>query len=427
MRVVGPPARMQVIDIDQSPIGRTPRPNPASASIKLFDQIRDLYCTRTPGGQVPAIRPASFSFNVSVAEGRCEGCRRQRLESSLEMDFLADIWVRPARSARAEAVRPRDASCPVQGVKASVMCSRWTCKRALERFASSSEVARCCRPCVSRASTSHQARPSPRRRSGGDGARIKLARELVLKKGTWARRCTSSTSLRPGLHFDDIRKLLDVLAWLHRPGEHGGCDRAQPRRGQDSPTGSSTWGRKGVAGGGVDRRRRGGPPERVDRRCRKQKLCRSRSYDDSAGEPGSMRHGPGMAGRSPTRSSSRERPRHCDRGPRHGNPAQPQGDRPGHPPGEQMTVCSGPSSSRKSSLAIDTLYAEAGGGTSRSLSSYARQFLAAACRNRRLSGSASTGHRPSSIEQKTTSRTPRLDSGHGHRDLRLSANPVIRG
>ena len=78
----------KVIDIDQSPIGRTPRSNPATY-IKLFDQIRDLF-TQLPDAKTRGYAPGRFSFNVPG--GRCEACDGNG-SNRLEMDFLADVWV----------------------------------------------------------------------------------------------------------------------------------------------------------------------------------------------------------------------------------------------------------------------------------------------------------------------------------------------
>ncbi len=83
----------KVIDIDQSPIGRTPRRNPATY-IKLFDEIRDLYA-RLPDAKVRGYKPGRFSFNVHTGKkggGRCEACEGNG-SNRIEMDFLADLWV----------------------------------------------------------------------------------------------------------------------------------------------------------------------------------------------------------------------------------------------------------------------------------------------------------------------------------------------
>ena len=78
----------KMIAIDQSPIGRTPRSNPATY-IKVFDEIRRLY-TQLPEAKAKGFEPGRFSFNVSG--GRCEACEGNG-STKLEMDFLADMWV----------------------------------------------------------------------------------------------------------------------------------------------------------------------------------------------------------------------------------------------------------------------------------------------------------------------------------------------
>ena len=78
----------KMIAIDQSPIGRTPRSNPAT-NIKVFDDVRRLYA-QLPDYKARGYQPGRFSFNV--AGGRCEACEGNG-SNKLEMDFLADVWV----------------------------------------------------------------------------------------------------------------------------------------------------------------------------------------------------------------------------------------------------------------------------------------------------------------------------------------------
>ena len=83
----------KVIDIDQKPIGRTPRSNPATY-VKVFDLIRDLY-TKLPDAKVRGYKPGRFSFNVPAGKkggGRCEACEGNGA-NRMDMEFLADIWV----------------------------------------------------------------------------------------------------------------------------------------------------------------------------------------------------------------------------------------------------------------------------------------------------------------------------------------------
>ncbi len=192
----------KVIDIDQSPIGRTPRSNPATY-IKLFDQIRDLY-TRLPDAKARGYKAGRFSFNVEG--GRCEACQGNG-SNRLEMDFLADVWV----------------TCPVcQGHRFNreTLHVRYKGKsisdvlemdvqEALEHFANIPKIA-------GMLQTLHdvgldylklgQASPTL---SGGEAQRIKLARELV-KRGT-GRTLYILDEPTTGLHFEDVRKLLEVL------------------------------------------------------------------------------------------------------------------------------------------------------------------------------------------------------------------------
>ena len=185
----------KVIDIDQSPIGRTPRSNPATY-IKLFDQIRDLY-TQLPEAKARGYQPGRFSFNVPG--GRCEACEGNG-SNRLEMDFLADVWVTcpvcEGKRFNRETLHVRFKGKSISDVLDMDV------QEALEHFANIPKIA-------AMLQTLHDVgldyiklgQPSPTL-SGGEAQRIKLARELV-KKGTGktlyildepTTGCTSTTS-----------------------------------------------------------------------------------------------------------------------------------------------------------------------------------------------------------------------------------------
>ena len=386
----------KVIDIDQSPIGRTPRSNPATY-IKLFDQIRDLF-TRMPEAKTRGYAPGRFSFNVSG--GRCEACEGNG-SNRLEMDFLADVWV----------------TCPVcQGKRfgRETLHVRYKGKsisdvldmdvqEALEHFANIPKIA-------AMLQTLHDVgldyiklgQPSPTL-SGGEAQRIKLARELV-KKGT-GKTLYILDEPTTGLHFDDVRKLLEVLQGFTAAGntvvviEHN-LDVVK----------TADWimdlGPEGGAGGG--RIVAEGSPEavaQVDESHTGQALRKVLDVrTGSRGNTVSRRNARGT--RSPDRRGSSEGMTAIEvRGARQHNLKGVDLDIPR----DRMTVCSGPSGSGKTSLAIDTLYAEGQRRYVESLSSYARQFLAPLQKPRveRI-----TGLSPAiCIEQKTTGKSPRSTVG----------------
>ncbi|MGO9470609.1 MAG: excinuclease ABC subunit UvrA, partial [Isosphaeraceae bacterium] len=386
----------KVIDIDQSPIGRTPRSNPATY-IKLFDQIRDLY-TKIPEAKARGYAPGRFSFNVSG--GRCEACEGNG-SNRLEMDFLADIWV----------------TCPVcQGKRfgRETLHVRYKGKsisdvlemdvqEALEHFANIPKIA-------AMLQTLHdvgldyiklgQASPTL---SGGEAQRIKLARELV-KKGT-GKTLYILDEPTTGLHFDDVRKLLDVLHGFTEQGntvvviEHN-LDVVK----------TADWiidlGPEGGAGGGWIVAQ--GSPEQVALAAGSHTgvaLKRALGRVRETGRPQKRRKPAGSARRNGRASSEDGLAAIEVRGARQHNLKGIDLDIPRN----RMSVCSGPSGSGKSSLAIDTLYAEGQRRYVESLSSYARQFLAPLQKPRveRI-----TGLSPAiSIEQKTTSKSPRSTVG----------------
>ncbi|HOW18037.1 MAG TPA: ATP-binding cassette domain-containing protein, partial [Phycisphaerae bacterium] len=197
----------KVIDIDQSPIGRTPRSNPATY-IKVFDEIRDLYA-KLPDSKVRGYQPGRFSFNVKTGEaggGRCEACEGNGA-NRMEMDFLADVWVTcPVCSGRRfsrETLQVRFKGKSIADVL------EMDVQQALEHFANIPKI-------VSMLQTLHDVGmdyiklgQSSTTLSGGEAQRIKLARELV--KRSTGRTLYLLDEPTTGLHFDDIRKLLKVL------------------------------------------------------------------------------------------------------------------------------------------------------------------------------------------------------------------------
>ncbi len=126
-RVEGTEHLDKVINIDQSPIGRTPRSNPATY-IKIFDEIRALYA-KLPDSKVRGYKPGRFSFNVHTGRaggGRCEACEGNG-QNKMEMDFLADVWVTcPVCAGHRFS---RETLQVLYKCKASPTCWRWTSRR----------------------------------------------------------------------------------------------------------------------------------------------------------------------------------------------------------------------------------------------------------------------------------------------------------
>jgi len=381
----------KVIDIDQSPIGRTPRSNPATY-IKLFDLIRDLY-TKLPDSKARGYQAGRFSFNVSG--GRCESCQGNG-SNRLEMDFLADVWVTcpvcEGKRFNRETLHVRFKGKSVSDVL------EMDVQEALEHFANVPKIALMLQ-------TLHDVgldylklgQPSPTL-SGGEAQRIKLARELV-RRGT-GKTLYILDEPTTGLHFDDVRKLLEVLHGFTASGntvvviEHN-LDVVK----------TADWvidlGPEGGAGGGLLVAE--GTPEQVAAVAVSHTGAALRRVLEG---PRPVAPGGKAKGKPKRRKSSEEGLESISvRGARQHNLKGVDVDIPRH----KMTVCSGPSGSGKSSLAIDTLYAEGQRRYVESLSSYARQFLAPLQKPKveRISGLSPAV----SIEQKTTSKSPRSTVG----------------
>ena len=375
----------KMIAIDQTPIGRTPRSNPGTY-IKLFDEIRKLY-TQLPEAKTRGYAPGRFSFNVKG--GRCEACEGNG-SNKLEMDFLADVWVK----------------CPV------CMGKRFNRETLQVKFREKSiadvlemEIEEALKffeniPKIHSKLLTLQAvgleylqigQPSPTL-SGGEAQRVKLARELV-------KRSTGKTLYlldepTTGLHFHDIQLLLKVLQDFVEAGntvlvvEHN-LDVIK----------TADWiidiGPEGGSGGG--KVVCAGPPEKVaacEESYTGRALKKAMSETPEIPKPKKGKSDkPVLAETIKVRGAEQHNLRMVDVDIKR----------------DEMTVFCGPSGSGKSSMAMDTIYAEGQRRYVESLSSYARQFVNQLEKPRVES---IEGLSPAiAIEQKNLGSTPRSTVG----------------
>jgi len=381
----------KVIDIDQSPIGRTPRSNPATY-IKVFDEIRALFAQMTDS-RVRGYTPGRFSFNKPG--GRCEACEGNG-SNRLEMDFLADVWVTcpvcEGRRFNRETLQVKHRGKTIHDVL------EMDVQQALDHFQNISKIR-------TMLQTLHDVgldyiklgQPAPTL-SGGEAQRVKLARELC-------RRATGRTLYildepTTGLHFEDIQKLLKVLHGFVEAGntvvviEHN-LDVIK----------TADWiidlGPEGGSGGGEIVCT--GTPETVaacPRSFTGQALApilapKLAKKDKSASKKAKSVKRPAREEIRSLRVEGAEQ-----HNLKHVTVELPR---------ERLSVFCGPSGSGKSSLALDTIYAEGQRRYIESLSAYARQFLGQMQKPRveHVSGLSPA----ISIEQKSTSRSPRSTVG----------------
>jgi excinuclease ABC subunit A len=204
-RIEGMEQLDKVIDIDQSPIGRTPRSNPATYT-GVFDHIRRLFSTTTEA-KVRGYQPGRFSFNVKG--GRCEACAGDGT-IKIEMHFLPDVYV-PCEVCKGARYNRDTLDITFKGKNISEVLDM-PCEEALEFFANQPPIARHMQTLVDVGlGYVRLGQPAPTL-SGGEAQRIKLASEL-------SKRSTGHTIYlldepTTGLHFEDIRKLLAVLSRL---------------------------------------------------------------------------------------------------------------------------------------------------------------------------------------------------------------------
>ncbi|HZL87342.1 MAG TPA: excinuclease ABC subunit UvrA, partial [Pirellulaceae bacterium] len=399
----------KLIDIDQSPIGRTPRSNPGTY-IKVFDDIRDLY-SQLLEAKKRGFKPGRFSFNVEG--GRCEACEGNG-SNRLEMDFLADVWV----------------TCPVcEGKRFSRETLQVKFKdksiadvldmdvqQALVLFENVPQIRH-------KLQTLHDVgldyikigQPSPTL-SGGEAQRIKLAKELV-KKST-GKTLYLLDEPTTGLHFADIRMLLKVL---HNFVDAGNTVLVVEHNLDVVKT--ADWiidlGPEGGEGGG--RVIAVGTPEEIARHPESHTgRALAKVLDGS--------HAAHLRELAVGQVSNLSRKNRHGRSKKNGEPEKDRletcptthivvkGAKQHNLKGvdasierDRMTVFCGPSGSGKSSLAMDTIYAEGQRRYVESLSAYARQFVA---QMQKPAVDHIDGLSPAiAIEQKNLGHTPRSTVG----------------
>ncbi|AAB84949.1 excinuclease ABC subunit A [Methanothermobacter thermautotrophicus str. Delta H] len=195
----------KVVMIDQSPIGRTPRSNPATYT-GVFTHIRELFA-QTPEARKRGYRPGRFSFNVKG--GRCEACGGDGI-IKIEMHFLADVYV-PCEVCRGRRYNEETLEIRYRGRNIAEVLDM-TVEEALEFFENIPQVRRKLQTLYDVGLGYIKLGQPATTLSGGEAQRVKLAKEL-------SRRSTGSTLYildepTTGLHFDDIKKLLNVLGRL---------------------------------------------------------------------------------------------------------------------------------------------------------------------------------------------------------------------
>lgn len=415
----------KMIAIDQSPIGRTPRSNPATY-IKVFDDIRDLY-TQLPESKARGYKPGRFSFNV--AGGRCEACEGNG-SNRLEMDFLADIWV-TCPVCEGHRFNRETLQVRYKG-KSIAQVLDMDIQEALAHFENIPKIRH-------KLQTLHDVgldymklgQPSPTL-SGGEAQRVKLARELV--KMSTGRTLYLLDEPTTGLHFADIQLLLKVL---HDFADAGNTVLVVEHNLEVVKT--ADWiidlGPEGGAAGG--RVVAAGTPEdvvvysRLERQGSERLAAglapRLRSHTGEALAPilaaASAASGGSAAGHNGSHKKPAIHPPDKDkaskkvasrlpatdaihvRGARQHNLKGIDVDIPR----DRLTVCCGPSGSGKTSLAMDTIYAEGQRRYVESLSAYARQFVGQMQKPR---VDHIDGLSPAiAIEQKHMGHTPRSTVG----------------
>ena len=199
----------KVIDIDQSPIGRTPRSNTATYT-KIFDDIRDIF-TQTKDAKLKGYTKGRFSFNVKG--GRCEACSGAGI-NKIEMNFLPDVYIE-CETCKGKRYNRETLEVHYKGKSISDVLDM-SVEEAYEFFKTIPSLERKLQTLIDVGMNYIKLGQPATTLSGGEAQRIKLATELSkLSRGKTIYILDEPTT---GLHFEDIRKLLTVLNRLVEKG-----------------------------------------------------------------------------------------------------------------------------------------------------------------------------------------------------------------
>jgi excinuclease ABC subunit A len=199
----------KIIDIDQSPIGRTPRSNPATYT-GVFDMIRDLFAA-TPDAKARGYKKGRFSFNVKG--GRCEACSGDGI-LKIEMHFLPDVYV-PCEVCGGKRYNRETLEVRYKG-KSIYDVLDMTVEEALEFFKNVPTINRKIQTLYDVGLSYIKLGQPSTELSGGEAQRIKLATEL--SKRSTGRTIYVLDEPTTGLHFDDVNKLVEILRKLSDGG-----------------------------------------------------------------------------------------------------------------------------------------------------------------------------------------------------------------
>ena len=337
----------KVIAVDQSPIGKTPRSNPATY-IKVFDLIRNLYA-QLPESQARGYKVGRFSFNV--AEGSCSHCSGVGM-TKVDMDFLADAWV-PCSVCQMQ--RFDAATLEVHFKEKNIFdVLELTVEEALIFFENQPQIRRKLET-LDRVGLSYLklGQPSPTL-SGGEAQRVKLAKEL--SRSSKQHTVYILDEPTTGLHFEDIQHLLRILHSFVDAGhtviviEHN----TDIIKNADWVIDLGPDG--GESGGSLVAE---GVPTKLAKMDTPTGLALKASYAKKVQDTTKARKVRKEAKCISVESAREHNLKNISV----------------EIPHKQITICTGPSGSGKTSFAFDTLYAEGQRRYVESLSPYARQFV----------------------------------------------------